>query len=154
MNNLPFNYFAIPSFCYCLSDKNNGGKIGADFRLKLKKQVINKCHESIILYNKKMIQLANSILKNLNDYINDMSSSKSKKIKSEKDYFSQRLRFILDQFILIPNRVSNSDYLLDEWNELIENGLNIFIYEKDDKQVKFSQEYKDAKKNGFKYFEN
>ncbi len=138
LNNLPFNYFAIPSFCYCLSDKNNGGRIGEKFRLKLKKQVIKNCDKSIILYNNKMIKLANSIMKNLKTCINN------KEINIEKDYFSQRISFILDQFILIP--INGNDV------EKIEYGLKIFEFKEN--EIVFSEEYLKAKKDKFNDYLN
>ncbi len=143
LNNLPFNFFAIPSFCYCLSDKNNGGEIGKNFRFKLKCRVITKCGNSIALYNKKMIEKAADIKNILNNYKKDLAKIKSKEGKkdSEKDFFSQRINFILDQFILIPTFVSKKDVKVDKnkWNSWIENGLRIFIYEND--EIKFNKEY-------------
>lgn len=147
LNNLPFNFFAIPSFCYCLSDKNNGGKIGEKFRFKLKKQVIEKCHDSIVLYNRKMVELADNIMKNLNEYIIYIANTNSKKLENEKEYYVQRISFILEQFILIPNYVSKIDVEVDddEWKDWIENGLKIFIYEKKNNEIKFNKKYLENK---------
>ena len=131
LNNLPFNFFAIPSFCYCLSDDKNGGDIGEKFRIKLKKYIVKQCSESIKIYNNKIIELSDEILKRMNKYLDS---------KSNKSYMRQRFKYVLNQFILIP--LNNEEYL--------EDGLKIFEY--DENKVKFTDEYLKQKEIGFKDF--
>lgn len=136
LNNLPFNYFAIPSFCYCLSDKNNGGEVGKKFRRELKAKVVKKCQENVELYNKKMVSLSKKYLKNLNNYLENMS-------EQVKKHAPQRLPYVLGQFILIP---------IDIKSDCLEEGLKIFKFE--DNKVSFTDEYKNAKKDNFRDFYN
>lgn len=135
LNNVPFNFFAIPSFCYCLSDTNNGGEVGLVFRKKLKKSIIKNCSSNIKIYNEKMIGLSNTLLDRMNKYINKVSIEELK-----KEHFSQRIIYILNQFILIP--LNNNEYL--------EDGLKIFEY--NENKIKFTFEYLQQKEIGFKDF--